>query len=557
MRNNNSTGNLSNRSNNIQNNNINISNIDSNIIINVVCLGSSENYVKQNSEKLTSKNIDENGISSNIYDNIQLVVYSRWPNCSKTLPYSAVIDAIFIDIETPEEYNLIESYVKNKLKVHLILFVSNNKEIKQIASEYKNGKFLFKKDYNWEQLRMFMFEETLTFNQTIRNIFNTIDSNKNGFLEKKEVIAFARERGDNVSSQEFMDTLNLIDKHGLGKICFEDFEKWWKMGGHTNSVFGRLAQLSEMSRDMMIADEKFQRLKSDLKEVKIGKNDLASHLIKIYSEVKLENPGFQIFGNILAGGIEKDQALNIYMQRFSDDQEYVNQSKGRSWFQLVLTVEPNEAKKVVNTIRHLKASVLELLEKSNRATASFIRTFFDINERIIENQVLLTFNLKIDLEDFFENAVLPLLQSLSLLSCSEDSTSQFLFDLQTQYTLSEIFNNNLSVKEALKIYSLEIKANMLRGHLRKILKSMKFNNEINQLVWLVTSPNTADFNCTLDCENFFSENILNQKLGFIGEIIEYYINQYSTDIPFIRKITNVEFALKFNKLFIDMRTKLR
>lgn len=542
---------------NINNNSSNLANFDLNI--NIISLSYSETLAKQIGEQISNQKSEIGGFYQNIFDRNRVSVYPRWPNCSKTLPNAAVSDAIIIDVENIEDLNVILEYIKSKERVHLLIFWTNDNEaadeIKKKASEFKNGKVLFKNEIKIEELRELIIKETKTFNQTIRNIFETIDSNKNGFLEKKEVLAFARERGDNVSSQEFVDTLNLIDRHGLGKICFEDFEKWWKMGGHTSSIFGRLVRLSEVSRDMMIADDKLQLLKSDLIGIKFEKNDLSSHLIKFFSNIKFDIAGFQFFGNFLIGGLEKDQALSLYLQRFSE--EFLNQNKNKTWFQIVLSVEPNEAKKVVNLIRFLKTSILELLERSNRSAVSFIRSFFNIEESIIENQVLLTFKLKRDLQDFFENAVLPILQFFDLFSCSKDSTSQLLIDFQTKLKISEIFDANLSIKDAFKAYSLEIKANMLRGHLRKIISTYKLDSELSNLFWAITSPNTVDLNCIMDIENLISEKNGNTKLGFLGEIMEYYTNQYESIFPFIRKITNVEFALSFNKLFIDLRTKLR
>lgn len=526
--------------------------------INIITLSYSEQLSRQTAEAISGTKGEVNGFYTNTISNNHLVVYPRWPDCSKILSNTAVSDCIVINISSVDELNKIEPYIKSKERVHLLIFWTESEDIKQKASEFKNGKFISKKELSAEQLRELIIKETVSYNQTIKNIFDSMDSNKNGFLEKNEVLSFARDRGDNVSSQEFLDTLNLIDRHGLGKICFQDFEKWWKMGGHTSSIFGRLVLLNEMSKDILIADDKLQLLKSDLNAVKQGKYDTSSHLIKLFSTEKFEECGFQLFGNILIGGIEMSQALSLYLQRF--DEEYFNTMKNKNWFQLVLTVEPNEAKKVANSIRLLRDSVLGLLEKSNRSAASFIRTFFNIEERVFNNQVLLTFIIKIDLQSFFENAVLPIMQFFDLFTCSKDSTSQLLVDFKTKLSLKEIFEKNLSIKKAFESYSLEIKANMLRGHLRKIVKSYSphmLKEEINSLIFAITSPNTVDLNCTLDINNCVDEEKLEQQLGFIGEIIDYYVSQYETDIPFLTKITNVELGLHFNKLFVDLRSKIK
>lgn len=532
--------------------------IDYNFSLNIICLSNLEQVAKTLAENISSQKIDVNGLYINNIDNTQYIVFPRWPNCSKILPNTVVCDSIIVSVDSIEDYEKIESYVISKESVHTIVFWTNCEDLKNKASEQKNAKFFKKSECDISELRTFILNETKIYSQTIKNIFDALDLNKNGFLEKKEIITFAREKGDNVSSQEFLDTLNLIDRHGLGKICYEDFEKWWKMGQHKSSIFGRLVQLNEISKDMMISDEKLQLLKSDLIKSKVGKHDSSSHLIKISSEEKFENPGFQLFVNCLVGGLEKTRALNMHLERFNE--EIISNKKiGKTWFQIIISVDPNEEKKVYSSVKFLKNTLMEILERHNREVVSFIRSLFNIEEKVIGNQVVITFKIKIDLQNFFENALLPILQFFDLFTCSQESTSQILLDFQTKLKLSEIFEKNLTLRDALKSYLLEFKANMLRGHLRNIVHSYKNINvhSWSEFFWNLTAPDTLDLNCNMEIENLLSEEKLNTKLGFLGEIISFYLNEYELIIPFIRKITQVSFSLNFNKLFFDFRVKLR
>lgn len=541
------------------NNNLNTSsnsinnNLDT-LTLNIICLTANENSSKGIAEVVSNQKIDINGLYTNSLDGNYLVVYPRWPNCSKTLSNTAVSDAILVGCENLEEYSAIESYLLSKETMSLIVFWSNNEELKEQVSKFKNGKFMKKSDTSISDIRNFIVAEIVELNKTIRDIFNTLDTNKSGFLEKKEVLNYARDKGDNVSSQEFVDTLNIIDRHGLGKICFEDFEKWWKMGGHKNSLFGRLIQINDFSNRLLLNDEKYQQLKSELTKTK-KENDKSSHLIKFHSNIPVVSPGFQIFMNILIGGDEKDQARNIYLQRFSED--HYKKLKKSQWFQIALNVDPSEAKKVANSLRILRESVLGLLEKSNRSAASFIRSFFEIDVVVIDNVVLLTFKLKIDLQDYFENALLPLLQFFDLFSSSKESTSQFLIDLQTELKLEDILTKNMSIKEAFQVYAFEIKANLIRGHLRKIARTFKFESELNSIFHFLTAPDSVDMNSRMEIDNLIDEKEQNIKLGFLGEICDYYLSQYESIVPFLKRINQFEFALNFNKLFIDSRIKFK
>lgn len=525
-----------------------------NLSINIICLSGSEQSAKHIAEQLSSQKSDVNGLYTNIINENFLVVYPRWPNCSKSMSNTAVSDAIVIYANSLDEYRSVESYLKSKERVNLLVFISECDDLKGLTSEYKNSKF-FKKGGDITEIRDLIIEETKGQSITIRKIFDSLDTDKSGYLEKKEILNFARDKGDNVSSQEFVDTLNLIDRRGLGKICFEDFEKWWKMGGHTNSLFARLIRINDFSRGVLLSDEKFQLLQSELKSSQGDLNDISSHLIKLFSKEAFQTPGFQIFSNILIGGTDKENAKNIYLQRFSED--HFNQNKNSTWFQISLNVDSNDAPKIAKSIRFLKTTLLEQLEKKYRSAVSFVRSFFEIEEKAIGSIVLLTFKLKIDLQDFFENAVLPILQFFDLFTSSFDTSSQFLFDLQTKLTLEEMFSKNMSIKEALQSYTLEIKVNMIRSHIRKIVKSFKLEKELAFMLWVITSSSSVDMSCQTEIEHCLKEERLDFKLGFLGEIIDYFLKEYEFAIPFIKKITSLEFALNFNKMFVDMRMKLR
>lgn len=551
--------------NNTSSNSINLKNT-----VNIICLSKNETESRSSSQQISGQKIDINGLYTSKFNDYYLIVYPRWPNCPKTLSNTTVSDAIVITAESKDDYNEIHSYLMSKERINLLIFWTNCNDLKEEASKFKNGKFLSKKDYNINDLRDKIINETIEYSKTIRDIFNTLDTDKSGYLEKKEILNFARDKGDNVSSQEFMDTLNLIDRHGLGKICFEDFEKWWKMGGHTNSLFGRLIKISDFSNKIIINDEKFQLLKSELNynyknnllnyscNDKNLDKDRSSQLFKFFSNKKIsDNPGFQFFFNILIGGNEKDAAKITYLKKFDETLSKKLLKENSTWFQICFTVEQNEALKVANTLKFLREQILSLIEKFNRSYASFIRSFFEIEVKVVDNKVLLLLKLKIDLQDFFENAVLPLLQFFDLFTCSEESTSQFLIDLQTELKLEDIFNKNLNIKEAFECYAFEVKTNLIRSNLRKISKTFKFEYESNIILWFLTAADNVDLSTKLEIQNLIEEKFSNFKLGFIGEIINFYIDKYESFVPFIKKINQIEFALNFNKLFIDVRAKIK
>ena len=114
------------------------------------------------------------------------------------------------------------------------------------------------------------------------------------------------------------------------------------------------------------------------------------------------------------------------------------------------------------------------------------------------------------------------------------------------------------------VTSKQIKTRLKRsaGQLDGVLRMMDENRPCEDvLVQLSAVKSSIDKAMKLviarNINNCVDEEKLEQQLGFIGEIIDYYVSQYETDIPFLTKITNVELGLHFNKLFVDLRSKIK
>lgn len=148
--------------------------------ISAICLSSNEQTSKEISEKFTNQKTDVNGLFTNSINNIYYVACPRWPNCSKSLSNTVISDAIIIGIDSLEEYSTIELYLKKKETVSCLIFWSSSEEIRNIASTYKNSKF-FDKTTNFDLIREYILSESNELSNTIRKIFDTLDTDKMDF----------------------------------------------------------------------------------------------------------------------------------------------------------------------------------------------------------------------------------------------------------------------------------------------------------------------------------------------------------------------------------------
>ena len=155
--------------------------LDIELSIAIICLSHSENISKQLAENMISQKNDINGMYRNTIDNILYIILPRWPNFPRVLPNTTVIDAIVINVDMIEEMNKYENYLRSKERVHLVIFWSDSQEVKSVCSTFKNGKFLPKKEFTPEQITKYILDQTKTFNKQVKNIFETLYSNKNCF----------------------------------------------------------------------------------------------------------------------------------------------------------------------------------------------------------------------------------------------------------------------------------------------------------------------------------------------------------------------------------------
>lgn len=510
--------------------------------INIISLSLNEESSKLNCEKLTNSKADDKGTYRINDQGLYFQVIPRWLNHPSDLPHLPFIDAIILDVKSEKEYNDLSTILQSYKNTHLIIILSDCDDLENESIQHLNAKILSKSQTSVPTIINYIASNTLNHNMTIRKIFNSIDTNKNGFLEKQELINFARDTGENVSSQEFNDAMKAIDKHDLGKICYEDFEIWWKMGGHTSTVFGKLIKLSRDSRNILISDDQFQKLQTELDSASYTK-EKCQYFLQFYNK-NFSSPGLQLFLNLCIGGKDKEMAVSTYKLRNS------NKSYAKDWFQISIKVKnPNNIDKIMTSIINFRDYIIK---NANRNMANFIHAFFKIDDQIINDLIVMTFNVKMDLQHFFENAIHPIITFFDLFTCSEDSTSQILVDFEAENNLDTIFSNNLNISKAFESYKLEIKGNFLRNKLRTMINSFFNDDGLNKLVWYATASNSFNVKSEIEIENLVSKE-KDFKLGFLKEMLDFYISKFHSFIPFLNELKSVEVGINFNKAFLNLR----
>ena len=61
----------------------------------------------------------------------------------------------------------------------------------------------------------------------LRDVFDAIDTDKNGYIDRWEIGEVAEVLGFPLSEKELIKAFEALDENGDGRISFEEFELWW------------------------------------------------------------------------------------------------------------------------------------------------------------------------------------------------------------------------------------------------------------------------------------------------------------------------------------------
>jgi len=92
-----------------------------------------------------------------------------------------------------------------------------------------------------------------------KKAFDAIDTNRNGYLEPREIVQIAQILGINLSAEDLTKAFIKLDKNADGRISLEEFEDWWNQD--LGSAFHQ-----ELARELGL----YKRTKRKLKKLWTG-----------------------------------------------------------------------------------------------------------------------------------------------------------------------------------------------------------------------------------------------------------------------------------------------
>jgi hypothetical protein len=392
-------------------------------MINIVCVGTNEANAVELAQLITGSMIMWKGywIRENYEEDFRLISYTRWPNNPKGLPTTIYADSMIVDVENFEEFKLVEQYVRARGRIPQIILYSNS-DLSHLEETFRhhNAKWVNKLEVKGAKLRELIVEHYHNLNILIRETFDKIDANHNGFIEKNEIKSAAALLGENITSEEFDQCFQVMDANHDNVISFQEFINWWKLGRQNSSLMKKLIQL-EMTTSSLHNSEKLNELKLELDELK-DQNSLSNNFIKLFSS-EVENPGFQIYFNFIKG----NDRLEYVRKHLLSYQPHALTEHAR-WIDLSFHFDESINKmEALQTLREVKKRLFEQFEQFDPNSHEILtRLFiFEYYKYYDKNSVVIRMRNKADTQQHIDHSLFSLIQLLKSITTSQKLSLDF------------------------------------------------------------------------------------------------------------------------------------
>ena len=216
--------------------------------------------------------------------------------------------------------------------------------------------------------------------------------------------------------------------------------------------------------------------------------------------------------------------------------------------------------KAKESLEKLRTMGLDIFGKLMPDEALFVKSFFLMESIEKDNTVILVMRLKLDVQEQFESAISPFLQILNFMF-SPKVLSHVLVDFRVKNSFETIFKNNLKGLEAIKDYSFELKADLIRNKMISLLKSYYPLGRSHKIIEFLLNPSDI----SLEIKSAFGNLLINddnrQKfnvpLSFLKTILsEMLLPKASMYFPLITAIDGVEFTINTQRVFANVKVNV-
>jgi hypothetical protein len=512
-------------------------------MINIVVVSVNEDRANSIGKALTECPVMWKGywIRENRSEEHRFLSYTRWPNNPKGRPTTIYADTMLVDVENQEEFKQVEDYVRSRGRIpQIIIYSTENLSSLESTFRHHNAKWVQKAQGSEVFLREMIVTHYYELKRLIQEVFDKIDTNKNGFIEKNEMKAAALELGEIATCEDFEKSFQVMDENHDGKISLKEFINWWKLGRQNSALMKRLVRLEVMTSKYLESPQ-LQEFKKELEDLK-NQPQQSKHYVKLHSG-EVENPGFEIAFN-LAKNEDRDELVQGHLLSFQP--HYLTQFA--RWIDFTFHFDDSVDKEaalqlLISTKQRLFEMAMEVFpEQVELLNRFFIFEFYKLYN---QSSVLVRIRNKADTQHHLDHALYDLIELVKLIN-----SMSFSFDFRTSGTLREILNQS-TFKEAIKNYSFEIKSSLDKNLLNPFTRSL--SQKDLQIFQILLAPSDINLTVNVDMNKFGLESLINENitnsLSFL-EIVKMFVPE-----EYLTKLTGLTICANAYDVFARLKFK--
>ena len=294
----------------------------------------------------------------NTTENLELRGYIRWPRSTPTATPVGITDCLVVQTTlNSENLSVVRSYVDSRRGIPFKVVVSDDDMTEWATSlgmEYVATSAL-------STLQAKLVASAQQLDQTLRNVFNAIDTNQNGFVEKSEILSLSTQLGHQLNESEASEIASTLAGEE-GNVSYAKFKNWW-VTGRTNFVqFRNLVELEMKVKNYIkkgsdSINKYFNSVQNQYQTLSTGDNSSFKANFNFGPNEEFNN-GVGLSVHVAVG--------NDYQNTVSGLPEYITQSP--VCYSLELGVRDAETgAMIVNRLRDLKEMVSQFVDQLQQA----------------------------------------------------------------------------------------------------------------------------------------------------------------------------------------------
>lgn len=336
--------------------------------INVVVYGESEQDAISLIEKVTGGTIDGNGISSGTFNDVALKGYIRYPNSVPKSSPQCVTDILIVHLSSNDSINYasVKSYIDNRRGIPFKFLVSES-DLNDTAKHF-DVDFLDLNTFGSADVNAKIITSALTLEETLKNVFNKIDTNNNGVINKDEIIQVSAELGHPLNDEDAREIIKSLSN--TGSLNFAQFKQWWIMGRSDFNSFRKLVEI-ELTLHKFISKSKatfntyLEKLQKEGEAVSNAEIGLYGR-VQITPETDFED-GISVNAHLTAG--------NDCTELFQSLPSHLRESPVSFGIQLHLK-NADEGKNVIEVLHGVKEMLLGMIPQFKQAVDNGVNISF-------------------------------------------------------------------------------------------------------------------------------------------------------------------------------------